>query len=72
MDVEPHKSHLQLFLNMPFNGIDDPRNLCRDVTTVGHHGNGDIEVRLSALNQLDDVMELVRQAFEEHREESAA
>ena len=38
----------------------------------GHHGNGTIEVRLSSLDQLDDTMELIRQAFEEHREESTA
>lgn len=72
VDVEPHQSFLKLSLNMPFNEIDDPKNLCRDVTTIGHHGNGDIEVRLSSADQLGDVMELIRQAFEEHREESAA
>jgi predicted transport protein len=66
VDIEPHKSHLLLFLNMPFNEIDDPKSLCRDITTIGHHGNGDIEVRLSSLDQLDDVMELIRQAFEAH------
>ncbi len=72
VDIEPHKNHLQLFLNMGFTNIDDPKNLCRDITTIGHHGNGDIGVRLSSLDQLDDVMELIRQAFEEHWEEGVA
>ena len=72
VDIEPHKSHLLLFLNMPFSAIDDPKNLCRDVTTIGHHGNGDIDVRLTSPDQLDDVMELIRQAFEEVWEEGAA
>jgi predicted transport protein len=70
VDIEPHKSYLKLHLNMPFSEIDDPKNLCRDVTAVGHHGNGDIEVRLLSLDQLDDVMELIRQAFEERWEDT--
>ncbi len=72
VDVEPHKGYLKLYLNMPFSEIDDPKNFCRDITTVGHHGNGDIEVRLQSLNQLDDVMELIRQAFEVRWEEGVA
>jgi len=72
VDIEPYKSFLKLTLNMRFNEIDDPKGLCRDVSAVGHHGNGDIEIRLSTPDQLDDVMELIRQAFEEHWEEGAA
>jgi uncharacterized protein with ParB-like and HNH nuclease domain/predicted transport protein len=72
VDIEPHKSYLKLYLNMSFSEIDDPKNLCRDITAVGHHGNGDIEVRLSSLDQLDDVMDLIRQAFEERWEEGVA
>ncbi|HEU5375792.1 MAG TPA: DUF262 and DUF1524 domain-containing protein [Ktedonobacteraceae bacterium] len=68
VDIEPQKNRLRLFLNMSFSEIDDPKNLCRDVTAIGHHGNGDIEVRLSSLDQLDDAMELIRQAFEKHWE----
>jgi predicted transport protein len=71
VDIEPHKSFLKLALNMSFDEIDDPKNLCKDVTAVGHHGNGDVEVHLSSSDQLDDVMELVRQAFEAHWEEGA-
>jgi predicted transport protein len=72
VDIEPCKSFLKLFLNMPFDKIDDPKNLCKDVTSIGHHGNGDIEIHLSSPDQLDDVMDLIRQAFEERWEEGAA
>lgn len=72
VDIEPYKSFLKLSLNMPFDEIDDPKNLCRDVSAIGHHGNGDIEIHLSSPDQLDDVMELIRQAFEERWEEGAA
>lgn len=72
VDVEPHKNHLCVFLNMPFDEIDDPKNLCRDITIIGHHGNGDIDIRFSSIDQLDDVMDLIQQAFEEHAEDGAA
>ncbi len=43
--------------------------LCRDVSAIGHRGNGEIEISLSSPSQLDDVMDLVRQSFEKHWEE---
>ena len=54
---------------MKFSEIHDPKSLCRDISAVGHHGNGEIEVSLSSPSQLDDVMYLIRQSFEKHWEE---
>ncbi|HLH63453.1 MAG TPA: DUF262 and DUF1524 domain-containing protein [Ktedonobacteraceae bacterium] len=68
VDIEPQKSQLRLFLNMKFSEIADPWGYCRDVTNVGHHGNGDIEVTISSAEQLDDVMDLIHQSFEKHWE----
>jgi uncharacterized protein with ParB-like and HNH nuclease domain/predicted transport protein len=69
VDVEPQVKSLRLFLNMKFSEIHDPKGLCRDVSAVGHHGNGEIEISLSSSSQLDDAMYLVRQSFEKHWEE---
>ena len=41
----------------------------RDVTAVGHWGTGSVEVRLQTTDQLEDVMALVRQSFEQQGEE---
>lgn len=68
-DVIPQKSNLKLYLNLPFDGIDDPEQLCRDVSQIGHWGNGDIEVSLSSSELLDDVLYLVLQAFDFQRED---
>jgi len=46
--------------------------MCRDVTEVGRWGNGNVEVGISSLDELDDVMLLIRQAFNKHSEEIAA
>jgi len=72
VDIVPQKSRLRLSLNMRFDEVEDPKGLCRDVTNLGRWGNGDVEVGLSSLDQLDDVMVLIRQAFEKHSEELAA
>ena len=72
VDIVPQKSRLRLSLNMRFEEIDDPKGLCRDVTDLGRWGNGDVELGVSSLNQLDDVMLLIRQAFEKHSEDLAA
>jgi len=64
VDVVPQAKRLQLSLNIPFPDITDPRGLCKDVTDLSRWGNGDVEVILSALDELPYVMGLVRQAFE--------
>lgn len=64
VDVVPQKVKLRLSLNMDFDKIKDPKNLCRDISGLGRWGNGNVEVNLRNSAQLDDVMELVEQAFE--------
>ncbi len=69
VDIEPQMRKLLVTLNMKFDEINDPLELCRDVSHIGHFGNGDIEIAISPLDQIDDVMDLVRQSFERHWEE---
>lgn len=71
VDVEPQKNGLKMILNLEFTDIHDPFGLARDVTGIGKWGNGDAEVRLTSLEQLEDVMALVRQSFDIHREDSS-
>ncbi len=70
VDIEPQKKRLKVTLNMPFSDIDDPKGLCKDLTGIGHYGNGDIEVSVTSLALLDDVMDLIYQSFECHQDES--
>jgi predicted transport protein len=64
VDVVSQAKRMKLTLNMPFAEINDPKQLCRDVTNVGHYGNGDVEVSLKSLDELPHVMGLVRQSYE--------
>jgi uncharacterized protein with ParB-like and HNH nuclease domain/predicted transport protein len=64
VDIVPQKSRLRLSLNIEFDKIHDPLNLCKDVTDLGRWGNGDVEVGLQSLGELDNVMDLIQQAFD--------
>ena len=68
VDIVPQKSRLRLSLNMAFPDIIDPNGLCKDVSDLGRWGNGDVEVGLSNVNELDDVLELIQQAFDKQDE----
>ncbi|GAA8260657.1 DUF262 and DUF1524 domain-containing protein [Helicobacter pylori] len=46
VDIVVQNKDLKLYLNMPFNELQDEKNLARDMTNKGHLGNGDIEIKL--------------------------
>ena len=71
MDVVPQVKRLRLSLNLPFTEINDPRGMCKDVSGIGHLGNGDVEVGLKSLDELPYVMGLVRQSYERQMGEGA-
>lgn len=69
VEIEPEKKRLKVSLNMPFSELNDPQGLARAVPNVRHFGNGDVEISLTSLDQIGDVMDLIRQAYERHAEE---
>jgi predicted transport protein len=67
VDVVILKDALKLFLNVPSGELVDPRDLARDLTKpkhIGHWGNGDYEVKLERNEDIDAVMELIKQSYE--------
>ncbi|MUU81099.1 DUF262 and DUF1524 domain-containing protein [Helicobacter pylori] len=64
VDIVPLKNGLKLYLNMPFNELQDEKNLARDMTNKGHLGNGDIEVKLETKENIPYCLGLIRQALE--------
>jgi uncharacterized protein with ParB-like and HNH nuclease domain/predicted transport protein len=64
VDVVPQAKRLRLSLNLAFHEINDPKGICKDVTSMGRWGNGDVEVGLSSIEQLPYVLGLVRQSLE--------
>lgn len=69
VDVVPQKSRLRLSLNIPFDEIDDPKGICKDVSQVGRWGNGDAEVGFDSEDQIEYLMTLIQQAYDWQEEE---
>lgn len=64
VDVVPQAKQLRLSLNMQFPAVNDPKGICKDVTGLGRWGNGNVEVKISKLDELPYIIGLVRQSLE--------
>lgn len=62
-EVNPQTSGLKIWVDIDPSELEDPEGIGRDVTDVGHHGTGQVEVRLDQPERLDYVMSLVKQAY---------
>jgi predicted transport protein len=63
VDIELQKQGLKLWLNALYGSINDSKKLARDVTHIGHYGNGDYEIKASDDSELEYIMSLVRQVL---------
>ena len=64
VDIVFQKQRLRLSINMKFPDIIDPNGICRDITGIGRCGNGDVELFMEHKDQLDQIMEIVKQSFD--------
>ena len=71
VSIMPQANRLLLSLNLSFSDINDPQGLCRDMTNIGHLARGDVDVGISSTDQLDYIMFLIRQAFEQQMTDRA-
>lgn len=64
VDIIPLANSLLLMLNMPYEKVHDPKGMTRNVAGLGRWGNGEVEFRLSSLDQIPYAMGLINQSFE--------
>nr|WP_324714116.1 DUF262 and DUF1524 domain-containing protein [Helicobacter pylori] len=64
VDIVAQTKDLKLYLNIPFNELQDEKNLARDMTNKGHLGNGDIEIKLETKENIPYCLGLIKQALE--------
>ncbi|HEY8781929.1 MAG TPA: DUF5655 domain-containing protein [Mucilaginibacter sp.] len=62
-DISILKKGLKLWINLKKGKLDDPKNITRDVSEIGHWGNGDYELIVSDDKNLEYIMSLVKQAI---------
>lgn len=63
VSICPLKNGIKLFLNMKKGELDDPKNIARDVSTVGHWGTGDYQITMSDDKHLEYIISLIKQAL---------
>lgn len=63
-DILPRSKRLFISLSIPFSELDDPRGLADDITNIRHHGNGNVRVNITSLDQVPYAIGLIRQALE--------
>lgn len=61
-DVVILKRSLKIFLNLPKGKLEDSKKLARDVSNVGHWGNGDYQIQIASDDELEYIVSLVRQS----------
>lgn len=64
VDIVPQKSRLRLSLNMPFSEIVDPDNFCKDISDLGRWGNGDVEIGVKSIGDINKAMLFIQQALD--------
>lgn len=62
-DVCIQKRAIKIFLNLEQGTLDDPKNIARNVSKIGHWGNGDYEIQISDDSNLEYIISLVRQSY---------
>lgn len=63
-EVHVYQNELVIWLDLPISDLNDPNKIAIDATGKGHWGTGDVEIRLSRLEDVDTVLELIKQAYE--------
>lgn len=61
-DIHLQKNGLVIWINLKKGELDDPKGITRDVSNIGHWGNGDYEIKVSDTSNLEYIMSLVKQA----------
>jgi predicted transport protein len=57
------KNSLKIFINLKAGELDDPKQLTKDVSKIGHWGNGDYQIQVEDDNDLEYIMSLVKQVL---------
>ena len=62
-DIEIQKKGLKIFINAKKGSLSDPKNLVKDVSNIGHRGNGDYQIQIENDNDLEYIMSLIKQVI---------
>ena len=67
-DVKLLKSKIWMWINMPKGTLDDPKEFTRDISNIGHPGNGDYDLTISSEKEIEYVLSLIKQSYENKKQ----
>lgn len=63
VDIRIQKNGIKIWFNLKKGQLDDPKKLARDVSNVGHWGNGDYEIRILNDDNFEYLLSLIKQSY---------
>lgn len=63
VDAEIYKSKIKLFVNMKIGTLNDSIKIAKDVSRVGHHGNGDYCIEINNEEDIENAIPLIKQSL---------
>jgi predicted transport protein len=66
-DIWIQKNALKIWLNLKHGDLDDPKRIARDVSSIGHWGNGDYEIQIKTDEDLEYIMSLIKQSLKKNQ-----
>ncbi len=67
VDIHIQKNSLKMWINLKKGLLDDSKNITKDVSNIGHWGNGDYELQLKSDDNFEYILSLVRQSLEKSK-----
>ncbi len=64
VDVVIYPNQLNLYLNLKKGTINDPRQMSKDVSKIGHWGNGQYRIVLKDFMDIEYILLLIKQSFD--------
>lgn len=62
-DIEIHKNKLKIYVNMKKGTLNDPLNISKDISGIGHWGNGDYCIVIEKKDDIDNIIPLIKQSL---------
>lgn len=62
-DITILKNSLKIWISLKLGNLDDAKRLARDVSSIGHWGNGDYEIKVTNDDDLEYILSLIKQSY---------
>ncbi|NIK73030.1 putative transport protein [Thermonema lapsum] len=67
VDILPQRKALKIWLNLAKGELDDPKGIAKDVSGIGHWGNGDYEIKIQNDDDLEYILSLIKQSLKKNK-----